>query len=146
MSENKQSQIIFLDGKEIALKSLLTNTFGFLAIGYAHDDNGFKNPATDTDANGFNEITLDMDPTYERIPLVPYGSTVKDTSNGKVLCKFTADLDIDNIQRHIPINQFAIVNTKTVGDVNTKYYAASTFSEFDKDDSIAITFVVGLRL
>lgn len=143
----KQNQIIFLDGKEIALKALLSETFGYLAIGYSEVNDGFQNPDTDTGPTGFNEISVTKDdPTYERIPLVPYGETVKDTSNGKVLCKFTADLDIENIQRHIPINQFAIVNTSTPNDVNTKIYAASTFTEFKKDNSIAITFVIGLRL
>lgn len=146
MTQTKQSQIVFLDGKEIALKALCENTFHFLAIGHADEDNGFQNPDTDTGPTGFNEITAEEDPTYERIPLIPYGKTVKDIDSGKVLCKFTADLDIDNIQRNIKINQFAIVNTKTVGDVNTKIYAASTFTSFLKDNSIAITFVIGLRL
>jgi len=143
----KQDQIIFLDGKEIALQSLFSKTFGYLAIGYAETNDGFQNPTTDTGATGFHEISQTTDdPTYMRIPLTPYGDTVKDASSGKVLCKFTADLDIDNIQKNIPINQFAIVNTATAGDVNTKIYAASTFTEFDKDDSIAITFVIGFRL
>lgn len=147
MTNTKQDQIIFLDGKEIALKKLLSDTFGFLAIGYSETNDGFENPETDTANTGFREIsTTNDDPTYMRIPLAPYGATVKDKSNGKVLCKFTADLDIDNIQRNIPINQFAIVNTATPNDVNTKIYAASTFTEFKKDDSIAITFVIGLRL
>lgn len=148
MANTKQNQIIFLDGKEIALKSLFSNkTFGYLAIGYSPTNDGFQNPENDVTQNGFVEISqTDDDPTYMRIPLVPYGDAVKDTSNGKVLCKFTADLDIDNIQNNLPINQFAIVNTATAGDVNTKIYAASTFSEFNKDNTIAITFVIGFRL
>lgn len=145
MTANKQDQMIFLDGKEKALKSLFSDTFGYLAIGYSETNDGFVNPTSGTNT-GFNEISKNVDPTYERIPLVPYGDTIKDTSNGKVLCKFTADLDIENIQRNIPINQFAVVNTNTVGDVNTKIYGASTFTTFTKDNSIAITFVIGFRL
>lgn len=144
---NKQDQLIFLEGKELALKSLFTETFGYLAIGYSEAGDGFQNPETDTGDKGFYELSQTSDdPTYLRIPLVPYGEPVKDRSNGKVLYKFTADLDIDNIQRHIKINQFAIVNSATVGDVKTKIYAASTFTEFEKDDTIAITFVIGFRL
>lgn len=144
---NKQDQIIFLNGKEIALRELFSKTFGYLAVGYSESNNGFQNPDTDTGDTGFHEIsTTTDDPTYMRIPLVPYGQPVKDKSNGKVLYKFTADLDIDNITRSVNINQFAIVNTATAGDVNTKIYAASTFTDFQKDDTIAITFVVGFRL
>lgn len=143
----RQDQLIFLEGKELALHSLFTKTFPFLAIGYNNPNTGFINPDTDTGDKGFHEISQTSDdPTYMRVPLVPYGEPVKDKSNGKVLYKFTADLDIDNIQRNIPINQFAIVNSRTVGDVNTKIYAASTFTEFTKDDTIAITFVIGFRL
>lgn len=147
MANNKKDQLIFIDGKELALRSLFTETFGYLAIGYSETNDGFQNPTTDTGDNGFHELSQTSDdPTYMRIPLVPYGEPVKDIDNGKVLYKFTADLDIDNIQRNILINQFAVVNSKTVGDVHTKIYAASTFTEFRKDDTIAITFVIGFRL
>lgn len=147
MTNERRDQIVFLDGKEIGIRTLFNeNNFGYLAVGYAEPQEGFINPVTDTDDNGFHEISQTTDDaTYMRIPLTPYGDAIKDFDNGKVLCKFAADLDIDNIQRNTPINQYAIVNSATVGDVNTKIYAASTFPTFQKNNKIAITFVVGFR-
>lgn len=143
----KQDQIIFLDGKAEALKALFSeNNFGFLAIGSSEStDNGFYNPDTEEDDNGFHEISqVDDDATYTRIPLVPFGTPEKDKDTGKVLCKFTADLDIDNIQSDIEINQFAIVDTSDV-DSPTNYYSAATFPSIPKNNELAITFVIGFR-
>ena len=147
MTNNRKDQIVFLDGKEEAMRTLFSSEhFGYLAIGYTNPNNGFINPETDTDDIGFHEISQTTDDaTYLRIPLTPYGEAIKDLDNGKVLCKFSADLDIDNIQRNTPINQYAIVNSATPGDVNTRVYAASTFPTFTKNNKIAITFVVGFR-
>jgi hypothetical protein len=143
----KQDQIVFLKGKEIALKKLFSqDNFGYLAIGSSEStDNGFYNPATGEDDNGFNEISqINDDATYMRIPLVPFGTPQIDNDTGKVLCKFAADLDIDNIQSDININQFAIVDTADV-DSPTNIYAAATFSNIPKNNELAITFIIGMR-
>lgn len=143
-----QDQIIFLDGKEGAIRALFSEkNFGYLAIGSSESTtNGFYNPVNaDSDDNGFNEISqIDDDATYLRIPLVPWGEAEKDTDTGKVLCKFTADLDIDNIQSDITINQFAVVDS---ADVNgpTTFYSAATFPSIPKNNKLAVTFVIGMR-
>lgn len=145
----KQDQIIFLDGKEKALKTLFSQNqgcFGYLAIGSSETtQNGFENPENTTDETGFHEISqINDDATYTRIPLVPFGNTQKDMETGKVLCKFTADLDIDNIQSDININQFAVVDTSDV-NAPTTYYAAATFANIPKNNELAVTFVIGFR-
>jgi hypothetical protein len=144
----KQDQIVFLEGKEIALKKLFsTSNFGYLAIGSSETtDNGFYNPpSTDPSDNGFHEISqINDDATYMRIPLVPLGATQIDKDTGKVLVKFSADLDIDNIQSDININQFAIVDSADV-DSPTNIYAAATFSNIPKNNELAITFIIGFR-
>lgn len=143
----KQDQMIFLDGKESAIRALFSeNNFGYLAIGSADsNDNGFYNPESEEDTNGFNEISqVDDDATYMRVPLVPFGDAQKDIDTGKVLCKFTADLDIDNIQSDIPINQFAVVDTSDV-NAPTTFYSAATFPSIPKNNELAITFVIGFR-
>lgn len=145
MTNNSQNQIIFMEGKELSLKQLFTGEtpiFGYLAIGYDPDKAGFINPTDETTENGFKEI--DSDSTYARIPLNLF-DIEKDKDTGKVLCKFTADLDVDNIQNEQTINQFAIVDSSEEGDVNTIYYAASMFEDIIKNDKLAITFVVGFR-
>ena len=56
----KSEQIIFLRGKTEGLKTLFNSSnFGYLAIGYKEEDNGFENPSsseTQVD-NGFQEIS-----------------------------------------------------------------------------------------
>lgn len=144
MTNNSQNQIIFMEGKELSLKQLFTGEtpiFGYLAIGYDPYKAGFINP-DETTENGFKEI--DSDSTYARIPLNLF-DIEKDKDTGKVLCKFTADLDVDNIQNEQTINQFAIVDSSEERDVNTIYYAASMFEDIIKNDKLAITFVVGFR-
>lgn len=143
----KQDQIIFIDGKESAMRALFSEkNFGYLAIGSTEtNENGFYNPESDEDDNGFHEISqIDDDATYMRVPLVPFGDAQKDYDTGKVLCKFTADLDIDNIQSDVPINQFAIVDTSDV-NAPTTLYSAATFTTIPKNNELAITFVIGFR-
>jgi len=144
----KQDQIIFLDGKVNALQALFSaDNFGYLAIGSSTStDNGFYNPTTSDDTdNGFNEISqVDDDATYMRIPLTPFGQPQKDQDTGKVLCKFTADLDIDNIISDISINQFAVVDNSDV-NAPTTFYCAATFPSIPKNNKLAVTFVIGFR-
>lgn len=144
----KKSQIIFMDGKEIALNSLFTGDncpFGYLAIGYTPEDNGFEEPDGQT-ANGFNE--LEETNGYQRIALQPHSETAqKDSSTGKVLVKFTATLDTNNIKKTQAINQIAVVDSQSsIGSADTKFYSATTFPTFMKTQDSSITFVIGFRL
>lgn len=149
-TENRQNQIIFQEGKEKALKEIFTGSgektpiFGYLAIGYDEDKRGFINPTQEGDENGFKEINDDQ--TYARTPLSLF-DVERDQDTGKVLCKFTADLDIDNIIKEQPINQFAIVDQsgRSEDTPTTTFYAASMFEDIIKNDKLAITFVIGFR-
>lgn len=140
-----KSQIIFMDGKEKALKSIFTNeqnfSFGYLAVGYSAENTGFQEPS-ETSTNGFNEL---QNSDYYRVPLQVYDSTEKDPDTGKVLVKFTATLDQNNIKVSQSINQIAIVDSATIGN-DTHYYAATTFAKFTKSEESSITFVIGFRL
>lgn len=142
----KQDQIVFIDGKEKGLEKLFNSeNFGYLAIGRCEDedDNGFINPTSDTESNGFNEISvINDDSTYSRIPLHIVSDTIKDMDTGKVRVKFTADLDVDNIISGLRINQLAIVDSQDSTDPNTTMYCASTFPTFTKSEKIAITFLI----
>ena len=149
----KSSQVIFMDGKEIALKKLFDGknggVFGYLAIGYANTDNGFIDPKRGSSneqntSNGFNEVTESQG--YHRIPLELYATDPvdKDKDTGKVLVKFTATLDTENIQQSQPINQIAVVDNATIG-ADTKIYSASTFQTFVKTGESSITFIIGFR-
>lgn len=145
----KKGQIIFMDGKERALKALFTGdncAFGYLAVGYMAEDNGFEDPDGNNDASesGFNE--LEDTNNYKRIPLTLYSDPVeKDGDTGKVLVKFTATLDENNLTDSQAINQIAVVDSATIG-ADTHVYSATTFPTFIKTRESAITFVIGFRL
>lgn len=150
----KNNQIIFLKGKAKGLEALFNvSNFGYLALGFAENDNGFYNP-TDSDEDsstfgGFQEISLDTDPTYSRIPLVSSKNPILDIDTGKVSLEFTADLDVDNIQGGVDgittINQFAICDSSEP-TADTTFYAASVFPNFSKSDSVALTFVIEMKI
>lgn len=136
-------QIVYMNGKEKGLQRLFSQeNFGYLAIGYS-DDPAFSN---DDNNNGFNEIKLADEPTYTRVPLQLQGNTIKDNDTGKVSVKFTADLDIDNIQYGSQINQLAIVDSSDSTDPNTVHYAAAVFPKFTKNSDIAITFLIEMKI
>lgn len=147
----KKSQIIFMHGKEKALKSLFSgdnSAFGYLAIGYAKEDNGFIDPnspgVAGTEFKELNEVA-----NYQRIQLKLYntdGAPTRDVDTGKVLVKFTATLDENNITNSQTINQIAIVDSATANDADTKIYSATTFPDFTKTRDSSITFVIGFRL
>lgn len=144
----KKSQIIFMDGKERALQALFDgedSVFGYLAIGFAEIDNGFEDITEEQTDNGFHELQFTNN--YERIPLNATSDPIeKDPETGKVLAKFAATLDEGNITVAQKINQIAVVDSKTVGDADTKYYSATTFPTFTKNQDSSITFVIGFRL
>lgn len=145
----KKGQVIFMDGKERALKALFTgdnSVFGYLAIGYVSEDNGFEDPDANNSASssGFNE--LEETNGYHRIALSLHSDPVdKDPDTGKVLVKFTATLDENNLTESQNINQIAVVDSGTIG-ADTHFYSATTFPTFTKTRESSITFVIGFRL
>lgn len=145
----KQNNIIFLEGKEKVLQKLFSSTeFGYLAVGYnsSDDTNGFINVDHDDDItpNGFYEISDDS--TYERVPLSFHSIINRDSDNGKVTAKFTAELDLDNIINNVPINQIAIVDSSEKGDASTTFFAASVTEEFIKSEKLALVFVIEITI
>ena len=148
------SKIIFSEGKEIAMNSLFTtkdsesfSSFPYVAVGYSNEGGSFKDfqtPGTGEEANGFVEIPA-SDTTYtERLEL-RYYKTEEDKDTGKVTVLFSADLDYKQIETTTPINQIAIVNTSVPNDPNTKFYSATSFPTFNKNNQNAMTFIVGFR-
>ena len=138
----KSNQIIFLEGKEKALKNLFQNTFKYLAIGYDQQDSGFEDDYdSDATTKGFSELTIG-EGGYHRVGL-SLGDSYQDPDTGKMLVKFQATLDSDNIQGH-RINQMAIVDDET--SVDTTYFSATTFPAFNKTENSSITFVIGMRV
>lgn len=148
----KQNQLIFMEGKKKALERLFSggenSVFGYLAIGYSSQDNGFEDPDAEgnVESNGFNELEA-VNGYNERIPLQLQPNGVdEDSSTGKVLVRFFATLTEDIIKSSQEINQIAVVDSKDVRASNTKYYSATTFPTFTKSSESAITFVIGFRL
>lgn len=149
MTATKQSNIIFMEGKEKVLEKLFSSTeFGYLAVGYnsSNDTNGFINVDTEneTSVNGFYEITEDS--TYQRVPLSFHSILNRDEDNGKVTAKFTAELDVDNIINNIPINQIAIVDSSEKNDASTTFFAAAVTENFTKSEKLALVFVIEITI
>lgn len=148
----KKSQIIFMEGKEKALDALFGNddaTFGYLAIGCKNEtdsQNGFEDPLVtqnDSTAIGFNEIQQE---SYHRIKLQKVANGVeRDPDSGKVLKKYQAVLDNENITQSQDINQIAVVDNQNTSSTTT-IYSATTFQTFNKTNESSITFVIGFRL
>lgn len=149
MTATKQSNIIFMEGKEKVLEKLFSSTeFGYLAVGYnsSNDTNGFINvdAENETSVNGFYEITEDS--TYQRVPLSFHSILNRDEDNGKVTAKFTAELDVDNIINNIPINQIAIVDSSEKNDASTTFFAAAVTEDFTKSEKLALVFVIEITI
>lgn len=149
MTATKQSNIIFMEGKEKVLEKLFSSTeFGYLAVGYnsSNDTNGFINVdvENETSVNGFYEITEDS--TYQRVPLSFHSILNRDEDNGKVTAKFTAELDVDNIINNIPINQIAIVDSSEKNDASTTFFAAAVTEDFTKSEKLALVFVIEITI
>ena len=143
MVATKQDQIIFLKGKEKALKTLFSEAnFGYLALGY-NDDNGFANETDNNTSNGFIEIT---EPTYKRVKLTPQSEVIEDEDTGKVTITLVADVDVDNIIDRTEVNQLAIVDSSSSTDANTIFYCAATFPTFPKSEQTSLSFELDMQL
>lgn len=145
----KKSNIIFMEGKEKALQKFFdSSNFGYLAVGYngSSDSNGFINPTEEQTSanNGFEEIGP-QSTTYSRVPL-NFESIIDKDDNGKITAKLTAELGLDNIVETIPINQIAIVDTDEVGAASTTFFAAAVTEEFQKNEQLALVFVIEVTM
>lgn len=149
MAQTKQNNIIFMEGKEKAIQSIF-DTFKYLAVGYnkTNDTNGFSNidPDDETSTNGFQEISISEDSTYERVPLNFHSITNRDEDSGKITAKFTAELDLDNIINNIKINQIAIVDSEDVQSASTTFFAAAVTEEFTKSEKLALVFGIEITI
>lgn len=151
-TDTKQDNIIFIEGKEKGLKALFSSAnFGYLALGHnveTETTNGFVNVESGSNtSNGFYEISVNDDSTYQRVPLVVNQDSIKNYDNGEVTVKFTAEFDIDNIVSGININQLAIVNSQTPNDPSTTFYAAAVCNDgFNKSDQLALVFVIEITI
>ena len=151
-TETKQNNIIFIDGKEKGLKTLFSqDNFGYLAVGHSQsgDTNGFINVPEDDEvsSNGFNEVSVEEDSTYMRVPLVVDEEAFRNYDNGEVTVRFTAELDVDNIISGITIDQLAICDTQTPNDPSTTFYAAATCVDgFNKTEQLALVFVIEVTI
>lgn len=146
----KSQQLIFTKGKQELLNKIFIDFFPYLAVGSNTDDvNGFINPQTDDETNGFFEISQSEEPTYERVKLNPTGNICVDYDTGKVSVEFEALIDTNNIigsnGTSVVIDQFAICDSQDI-NANTIFYAASTFPSFNKNDDIAISFILEMKI
>lgn len=150
MTVGKQSDIIFIEGKEKILRQLFNSSnFGYLAVGFnenATDTNGFSNidPTDESSENGFYEIS--SDPTYQRVALNFNSISIRDIESGTVTAKFTAELDLDNTINNTPINQIAIVDSSDKTNASTSYFAASVTEKFIKNEKLALVFVIEITI
>ena len=143
----KQDKLITVEGKEKAIKNLFSSVFKYLAVGYnvATDGNGFVNVENSTADHGFNEITQDDDSTYHRVELNVQETPSIDWETGRVVVKFLAELDVDNIiDNNVPINQIAIFDTQEIN--SGTMYCAGTTNNFPKDEQLALVFVIEMSM
>lgn len=142
MAAIKQDQLIFLTGKEKALKILFSEAnFGYLALGY-NEDNGFQNE-TETTPNGFVEIT---EPTYKRVKLTALDVVKIDEDTGTATITLVGDINVDNIIKSTSVNQLAIVDSSSSTDANTTFYCAATFPTFKKSEQTALSFSLDMKI
>ena len=138
------AQVIFTKGKKEALIAIFTR-YNYLALGYTQDVNSSfdpNDPQSDT-AQAFTELSDTVG--YFR---VPFGSvdeaTFTDNDDNTVTMTLKADVDTTNINQQQNINQFAICSSSMTGD--TDLYCAGNFTEFTKDNTTGLTFVIEIVL
>lgn len=138
------AQTIFTEGKKNALMAIFTE-YNYLALGYTDNASSSfdpTDPLSDT-AQVFSEISESMG--YSR---VPFGSvddaTFTTNDDNTVTMTLKADIDTSNINQQQNINQFAICQSLTIGE--NDFYCAGNFTEFTKDNTTGLTFVIEIVL
>lgn len=138
------AQTIFTNGKKEALMAIFTK-YNYLALGYSQDVSGSFNPNDPQSDTGQAFTELSDSVGYFR---VPFGSvdeaTFTDNDDNTVTMTLKADVDTTNINQQQNINQFAICASSTTGDLDL--YCAGNFTEFTKDDTTGLTFVIEIVL
>lgn len=141
------AQAIFTKGKQKALMAIFAE-YNYLALGYAQDVSGSFDPNDPHSDEGqaFNELSDSVG--YFR---VPFGSvddaTFTNNDDNTVTMTLKADVDTTNISQQQNINQFAIckssdTNNQELDDI----YCAGNFTEFTKDNTTGLTFVIEIVL
>lgn len=154
----KTSQKIFAKGKAMALDSLFVGNdapFGYLAVGYSEENDGFDDPIENTSISsssnysGFKEIDFTQY-EYERVPLTlvdaaDFTNINYNSSTQTVTRTYQATLETGNI-KGTNINQIAIVSNDGQSEAETDFYSATTFATFYKNDQSSITFRISFTL
>ena len=141
------AQTIFINGKKEALKAIFEK-YNFLALGYTQDVSSSFDPNDPNSSEGqaFSELSDSVG--YFR---VPFGSvdeaTLTDNDDNTVTMTLKADVDTTNINQQQNINQFAICKSSDTNNQDPDdIYCAGNFTEFTKDNTTGLTFVIEIVL
>lgn len=141
------AQAIFTQGKKEALKAIF-NQYNYLALGYSSDITSSFDPNDPLKGDGqtFNELKSTVN--YSRVTFTTIdNATITVNDDNTVTMTLQADFDTSNITDSTSINQFAICknasqDSTTVDDI----YCAGNFTEFVKDSTTGLTFVIEIFL
>lgn len=140
------AQAIFTQGKKEALKAIF-NQYNYLALGYNSDvTSSFdpNNPNT-TDGQAFKELGDTIN--YSRVTFTTVdNATITVNDDNTVTMTLQADFDTSNITDSTSINQFAICKNASKTTAIDDIYCAGNFTEFVKDSTTGLTFVIEIFL
>lgn len=140
------AQAIFTQGKKEALKAIF-NQYNYLALGYSSDVTSSFDPndPSTKDGQAFNE--LDSTINYSRVTFTTIdNATITVNDDNTVTMTLQADFDTSNITESTSINQFAICKNASKTTEIDDIYCAGNFTEFVKDSTTGLTFVIEIFL
>lgn len=140
------AQAIFTQGKKEALKAIF-NQYNYLALGYSSDVTSSFDPndPNTKDGQAFNE--LDSTINYSRVTFTTIdNATITVNDDNTVTMTLQADFDTSNITESTSINQFAICKNASKTTEIDDIYCAGNFTEFVKDSTTGLTFVIEIFL
>lgn len=149
----KYNQIILPLGKEDAIRTIFEH-FNYVALGSSNSNDGRKGFTMPTSEDnfltdcGFNEIDPTSYPTYDRIELLEAQADIVPDEKGRVTLSFTCEIDTTNLSQKemVTINQMAITDNQSAGDLNSRVFYAAVFPDFEKNGTIAIEFTARVTL
>lgn len=140
------AQAIFTQGKKEALKAIF-NQYNYLALGYSSDiTSSFdpNDPSTKDGGQAFNELEST---NYSRVTFTTIdNATITVNDDNTVTMTLQADFDTSNITDSTSINQFAICKNASKTTEIDDIYCAGNFTEFVKDSTTGLTFVIEIFL
>lgn len=140
------AQAIFTQGKKEALKAIF-NQYNYLALGYSSDiTSSFdpNDPSTKDGGQAFNELEST---NYSRVTFTTIdNATITVNDDNTVTMTLQADFDTSNITESTSINQFAICKNASKTTEIDDIYCAGNFTEFVKDSTTGLTFVIEIFL